>query len=384
VPFVETVHERISLELMRGCGHGCRFCQPGAATRPPRERSVARLVELAEELYRTTGYDEIGLLSLSTGDYSRLGELLQELRRRFAPRGVSLSVPSLRVSALLQDLPAELTQGRKSGLTFAPEVAGDALRARIAKPIRNEDLYAGVRAAYEAGWDLVKLYFMLGLPGETDDDLLGIAAMAARVSQLRREVARRPARVTAAVSTFVPKSQTPFQWEPMLAPDEIRRRQAQVREELRRLRAREVRLRGHDADASYLEGVFSRGDRRLGAALQRAVALGCRFDAWNGRCRLDLWRRAWRESGLDPDFYALRPRGDDELLPWAHLSAASDADFLRAERDAARAGAAGASACTGGGGCYNCAACAASARFDPARQFGRGEPVAGGVAPTGG
>jgi len=375
VPGVETVHERIALEVMRGCGHACRFCQAAAATRPQRERSVERLLELAEETYQATGYDEIGLLSLSTGDYAHLEELLARLGERFTPRRVGISVPSLRVGALLRDLPPGLAAVRKSGLTIAPEAAGDQLRSRIAKEISNEDLYEGVRAAYRAGWDLVKLYFMLGLPGEGDEDLAAIAGMAARVSDLRRETGRGPARVTAAVSTFVPKSHTPFQWEAMIGPEEIRRRQGVIRA---RAKQRRVRFRFHDADSSWLEGVVSRGDRKLGGAIRRAVAAGARFDAWTQCCRVELWREAFRAAGLDPDFYALRERADDEVLPWSHISSAADEQFLREERDAARVERTkGHASCAADGGCYDCAACAASVRFDPARQVGRGEPVKG-------
>ena len=347
VPFVQTVHERLPLEIMRGCANGCRFCQAGMIYRPQRERSVKTLVRQAEEGYRATGYDEIGLSSLSTSDYSRMGELVSELTRRFDPLRVSLSLPSLRVDERLKDLPALVSGVRKTGLTIAPECASDSLRRAINKPIENEHLFGGVKAAFRAGYDLVKLYFMVGLPGETDDDVRGIAEMTKMVLSL----GKGRARINLSVSAFVPKAQTPFQWVKMESRDELARKLEIVRTHVG---SKAVRFKFHDVEMGRLEGVFARGDRRLGKVLLRARALGCMFDAWSEHFSPENWKRAFEEEGIDPEDY-LRERSLDEGLPWGHISGGATLEFLKEEAEKARRGES-TPPCTQGD-CAGCGAC---------------------------
>ncbi|HUU43479.1 MAG TPA: TIGR03960 family B12-binding radical SAM protein [Planctomycetota bacterium] len=333
VPNTEVVHDRIALEIMRGCMHRCRFCQAGAARRPVRFRSVDRLVELAEASYAATGCDEISLTSLSSNDYPHLERLLAKLDVRFRPRGVSLSVPSLRVNEALLHLPELIARVRKSGLTFAPEAATPELAAIIRKSISLDDLTAAVREAYAAGWDLVKLYFMVGLPGERPADVDAIPEITRHVSRVRREVGQPPARVNVTVASFIPKPHTPFQWEPMASREYLEGVRGRLRQALRGGR---VQLKFHDVRRSFLEAVFSRGDRRLGRVIESAWRLGARLDAWDEHFRMDLWEEAFRTCGIDPEFYATRRRADDELLPWSHIDVGHDAQALAAERDRAR------------------------------------------------
>ncbi len=333
VPFVETVHDRYAVEVMRGCINRCRFCHAGVNYRPRRARSIDTIVKLATEGVRATGYDEVGLLSLSTGDYPDFGELVKRLAAELNPQGVSLSVPSLRVDSLLKDVPPTVKGVRRSGLTIAPECASDRLRRAIAKPIANADLYAGVRAAYEAGWETVKLYFMIGLPGESDEDVRGIAEMANEVCYLRKRVKKSPARVNVSIATFVPKAHTPFQWEAMATREEVTRRRAAVRDGIR---SKRIRPSFHDIETSMLEGVFSRGDRRLGKALLEARERGCAFDAWSEGMKVDAWAEAFAAAGVDPQWYSHRERGATEMLPWAHIDGGAKPEALAKERDLAR------------------------------------------------
>ena len=333
VPYVETVHDRYAVEIMRGCVNRCRFCHAGVNYRPRRVRSIDTIVRLATEGVKATGYDEVGLLSLSTGDYPDFGVLVKRLAAELNPRGVSLSVPSLRVDALLKDVPPSVKGVRRSGLTVAPECASDRLRRAIAKPIVNADLYAGVRAAYEAGWETVKLYFMIGLPGETDVDVRGIAEMANEVCYLRKRIKKSPARVNVSISTFVPKAHTPFQWEAMASREDIRRRREVIRDGLR---SKRIRASFHEEEMSMLEGVFARGDRRLGKALLEARKRGCAFDAWSEGLKPEAWAEAFRAAGVDPAWYSHRERGADEVLPWCHIDGGASFDALAKERDLAR------------------------------------------------
>jgi len=333
VPYVETVHDRYAVEVMRGCVNRCRFCHAGVNYRPRRTRSMDTIVGLATEGVKATGYDEVGLLSLSTSDYPNFGELVKRLSAELNPQGVSLSVPSLRVDSLLKDIPANVKGVRRSGLTVAPECASDRLRRAIAKPIVNADLYAGMRAAYEAGWETVKLYFMIGLPGEAEADVRGIAEMANEVCYLRKRVKKSPAKVNLSVATFVPKAHTPFQWEAMATRDEVLAHRKVIRDGLR---SRRIRASFHDLDMSMLEGVFSRGDRRLGKALLEARKRGCCFDAWSEGLKTGSWAEAFGAAGLDPEWYSHRKRGDDEILPWGHIDGGATTDALARERDRAR------------------------------------------------
>lgn len=333
VPFVDIVHDRISVEIMRGCSRGCRFCQAGMTRRPIRARSVENIVRICEEQYAATGYSEISLASLSSSDYPDLTRLAQTVATRFASRKVSITFPSLRVSEQLQDLPAVISEVRKSALTVAPEAGTDRLRRVINKDITEEDLLRGVEAAFRQGWNHVKLYFMCGLPTETDEDIIAIARISEAVSRLRREIGKSPALVTASVAPFVPKPHTPFQWEAMAGVERLR----EIRNMLfANTRMRSVKIRMHKPERSMLEAVFARGDRRLGAVLMQAWRSGCRLDSWDEVFDSVKWQAAFEAVGVDPSFYALRQRGDDEPLPWSHIDVGVSQDFLRRERERAR------------------------------------------------
>jgi radical SAM family uncharacterized protein len=335
VPHTQVVHDRIALEVMRGCVHGCRFCQAGMLTRPWRIRSPERLTELARANYASTGIEEISLLSLSTSDYPYLGETLQSLRGAFEGCDVNISLPSLRVNEELQMIPLVTKGNRRGGLTLAPEVATDRLRRKVNKPIRNEDLYRGAAEAFRNGWNKCKLYFMLGIPDELPSDLDGIVQMGERVSQIGREVrGGRATQVDVSVSIFVPKPFTPYQWDGMATREVVHERQQYLRK-LKRLKS--VRLKFHDPEQSFLEGVLARGDRRVGAAVLRAYELGARYDAWSEHFRADLWQQAFRETGVDPAFYACRTIPYAEALPWDHLDAGPSKEYLIEDSRKARA-----------------------------------------------
>ncbi len=327
VPNVGVVHDRASVEVMRGCVKGCRFCQAGYIYRPLRERNPETLVEQTTELMRRTGYEEVSLLSLSTGDYSGVNPVLKELMDRFAPERVAVSLPSTRVDALSPKLLEQIRRVRKTGFTLAPEAGTQRLRDVIQKEYQEDELLDAARLFADLGWRTLKLYFMIGLPSETEDDVRGIAVLAERV----KRAAGGRLRVTASVSTFSPKPHTPFQWAGQLTVEETMARQTLLRRELSR---RGVEFRWHDPQLSWLEGVFSRGDRRLADVIETAQRLGARLDGWSDRCRLDLWRQALATHGLDAAFY-LRRRPLDETLPWEHLDAGVSATFLR--QDLARA-----------------------------------------------
>ncbi len=334
VPHARSVQDRISLEIMRGCTRGCRFCQAGMITRPMRYRTVEELVATAEATWRNTGYDSITLTSLSSGDYPWIEELLRAMNERFAPRGVSVSLPSLRVTGELARLPALLAGVRRSGLTFAPEVATDRLRRIINKDIRNEDVLKSAEAAYREGWTQIKLYYMIGIPGELEEDLRAVVEFADQLSKLRQRVTGKgPAQINVTVSTFVPKAFVPFQWDGMMPPATIAEKQRWMRGLNRN---RRVKLKFHDPQQSWLEGVLSRGDRRLTAGLIEAHRLGARFDAWSEHADIGRWRQAFANVGVDADAYALRERARDEALPWDHLDIGPARDWLWSERERAR------------------------------------------------
>ncbi|MCZ7644559.1 MAG: TIGR03960 family B12-binding radical SAM protein [Planctomycetota bacterium] len=328
VPYVDTVFDRYSIEIMRGCVNGCRFCQAGMITRTQRQRSIEKVVELAKRGYEETGYDEIGLLSLSSSDYYGIAELAKRLNDHFEAKGVSVGLPSLRMNEILATLPKELARVRKGGLTIAPEAATERMRNIINKPVKDEHLINAVREAFKLGYDHVKLYFMLGLPGETDADLRAIGEFSDRISMLRKELGRPPAKVSASVSSFVPKAGTPFQWAPMLSREEWRRRQQVI---MGSTKVKAVRVKVHDPDVSYLEGVFSRGDRRLGPAIESAWRNGARFDGWDEHLKMDVWMDAFAKHGLDPDKIALKERPLDEILPWVVVSDTVSEQFLKRE-----------------------------------------------------
>ncbi|MBN1589372.1 MAG: TIGR03960 family B12-binding radical SAM protein [Pirellulales bacterium] len=325
VPNVETVHDRIAIEIMRGCPWQCRFCQSSPAKRPVRFRRVETIVEAALQSYRNTGYNEISLLSLSTSDYPHLAELLTALQAMFRPKGVSIAVPSLRVNEQLQMLGELLNTDRRGGVTIAPEAARDEMRRRIGKRITNDDLYEGCRQLFAKGFDRVKLYFMCGLPGETEDDLAGILEMAETISRLGREVSGRLAQVTASVSNFVPKPHTPLQFGPMQSRDYFRKAHRFLFD-CKRLRS--VQVKRHDLECSLLEGVLGRGDRRVGRALETVWRRGARFDAWHEHLDVEGWWKALGEAGVDVDAVLHRARSTDEPLPWDHVGIRQGRDHL--------------------------------------------------------
>ena len=313
IPNVEVIHDRINIEIMRGCPNQCRFCQAVQHYRPLKMRTIEKVLALAEASYVETGYDEISLTSLSTADYPGIIELLQAVGDRFRARRVNVSLPSLRVGPELKRLPGLTSTVRKSGLTMAPEVATDRLREVIRKPIKNEDLMSGCAAAFEAGYRLVKFYFLIGAPTERDEDLRGIVDLADAASLLRREMVGQRAQINCSISSHIPKPHTPFQWEAMDTREELLAKQRLIK---KYNRSSHVQLKFHDVNVSYLEAVFSRGDRRLAEALLKAREAGLRMDAWSECFDVRRWDDVFRAAGVDPDWYALRARPTDEILPW--------------------------------------------------------------------
>jgi radical SAM family uncharacterized protein len=332
VPFAEAVHDRVSIEIMRGCPRRCRFCEAGHTKGKLRLRSPEKILEIARAAIAATGYEEITLLSLSSSDHPELFKILDMLDAEFRDKNVSLSLPSLRTNEQLADLPALLTRGRKSGLTLVPEAATDRLRRAIGKDIDEQHLIDGAREAFRRGWMSIKLYFMAGLPGETPEDLDAICGLAARLANLRREFTKGPGQINVAVSTLVPRPHTPLQWLAMPGEAAIGATRQRLRERFRPLG--HMHLKFHHIERTVLEGVLSRGDRRMAEAIEGAYRRGARFDAWDETFTYSKWVEAFAAAGIDPAWYAHRQRGLDEVLPWSHILLGLTPEQLRRQYEA--------------------------------------------------
>jgi radical SAM superfamily enzyme YgiQ (UPF0313 family) len=326
----ETTHDRIAIEIMRGCPWQCRFCQSTVIKRPLRVRSVETIVQAALESYRNTGYNEISLLSLSSSDYPYFEELVNRMHEVFNPLGVNVSLPSLRVNSQLRSLPKLIKGVRSHGLTLAPEVARDDMREQIRKPIKNEDLYEGCREAFKHGWKGVKLYFMCGLPGERVVDLDGIVDMAETIARIGKEVRGRFADVTASVSNFVPKPHTPYQWNGMREREYLQWAGQHMRQ---RCKIRSVRVKQHNVELSLLEGILTRGDRRVALAIEEAWRRGARLDGWTECFQPQLWWQTFRDLGIDVNWYTHRARPMSEVLPWDHVNVKKGREYLEKEQE---------------------------------------------------
>ncbi len=328
VPFVEVVHDRMAIEVMRGCPQRCRFCHAGYTKRPVGVRSVDKILEIAEEQYWSTGQTELGLLSLSTADYPHLRELSARVNDRFAARRVNISMPSLRVDKMLQNIPWMANSVRKSGLTIAVEAARDRMRAAIRKKVTDGHLMDGIVEAYKAGWNRIKCYFMVGFPGETEDDVTGIYDISVEMSLARRRIGKAPALINSSVGFLVPKPYTPFQWAAQPRIEYFREARQLLAEQSRRGNRKSVRVRTHDPQRSILEAVLARGDRRLCAVVETAFRAGARFDGWDECYKDGLWQDAYAACGVDPAWYAHRERAFDEVLPWDHIRSGPNRSYL--------------------------------------------------------
>jgi radical SAM family uncharacterized protein len=327
VPFLQTVHDRMAIEIQRGCTQGCRFCQAGMIYRPRLERSPEEVIGAAQELQANTGYDELSLVSLSTTDHSRIVPIVDGLRGAFGP-DLAISLPSMRVDSFSVRIAEAVASRGKHSITFAPEAGTERLRMTINKIVTDDDLYTAVDNAFKQGWTNVKMYFMVGQPTETHEDVEGIVALAKRVREIGRSYHGGRARVRVSASNFIPKAHTPFQWAAQARPEVLRPRHAYLRDALKKAG---VQFTWEDPEHSLLEAVLSRGDRRLGAAIERAWRDGARFDAWHEHYDWGRWERAMDACGLDPAFYAYRERGLREKFPWSHINIGVTESYLRNE-----------------------------------------------------
>jgi len=320
VPFVQAIHERVSVEIMRGCPGRCLFCQASFCRRPVRYRSIEKVIDIAKTCYHATGFDTVSLLSLSTADYPNLEKLVSGLHEYFRDKYVGLSLPSLRVDQQLKLLPQLVTSVRKGGLTIAVEAASERLRQIINKPLKNQDLFAAIDAAYRAGWQQVKLYFMVGLPGETEEDIVRIVGLADQLAKLRKEIDGRTGQINITVSWLVPKPHTPFGWLAQKPKSYFEHAKQLILDEKRKLRAKYLQFKFHDISCSILESAIGRGDRRLGDIIEFAWQSGARFDLWNECFNYELWQKAFDKFGLDVETAAQTQFSPDDILPWEHLA----------------------------------------------------------------
>ncbi len=339
VPFIETVHDRVMLEIFRGCTRGCRFCQAGIIYRPVRERSVDKLIEYARKLIEATGHEEISLSSLSTSDYSQILQLVNRLIEEYKDKKIGLSLPSLRLDSFPLEVIEEIQKVRKTGLTFAPEAGTQRLRDVINKGIVEEDLIKSTKEAFSSGWSTVKLYFMIGLPTETLDDVLGIKDLAYKVKdiffKIPKEQRKGNLKVTVSTSCFVPKPFTPFQWYPQ---DSIEMFYEKIDLLKNNIKDNKITYNHHDPKLSYLEAILARGDRRISDVLIRAWEKGCKFDGWGDKFNFEKWIEAFEEAGIDPDFYASRKRSYEEILPWDFIDVGVSKKYLINENEKAQKG----------------------------------------------
>ena len=344
VPFIKVTQDRVVLEIQRGCIRGCRFCQAGMVYRPNRERSLEFIKEHAVKMLESTGQDEISLSSLSSSDYSQLPELVNFLLDYCEKKKINISLPSLRIDAFSLDVMSKVQDVRKVSLTFAPEAGTQRMRDVINKGLTQEDILGGARQAFDGGWSRVKLYFMIGLPTETDEDVTGISDLANKIAEEFYEIPKgsRPGngRIDIVVSTsfFIPKPFTPFQWVPQADLAQLHHRQELLNRTIKEsVNHKSIRYNWHDFELSHLEGIFARGDRRLSGVLVKAYEGGCLYDSWGDFLKVDVWKKAFEEAGIDPDFYTYRERPADEILPWDFIDAGVSKQFLRREYETAKA-----------------------------------------------